>query len=243
MLEQCYDELHASRPVDLNGTTQGPPESEGRVMFRVYRIVAIGAVMLIASSALANVIAYEGMGPANTWASSGTNFKNLPSSSMTIAQKFTPTVSGTFEELYAAITPDMYTSDRSYTLRLRADAGNSPGTVLWQTTSMTWPVPVPDASDPPIFHLDNLNGPSLVAGQAYWLQADKPLTPEGVHAWWTNNQGYQSSLALSINGGAWMIYNNEPVKAMRVLVAIPEPASMSLLLGGLVMLLRRRRVA
>lgn len=209
-------------------------------MFRALRAAAVGAVLLITSSVLANDIAYDGLGPANTWGSSGSTFKNWPGSSATIARKFTPTLSGTFEELDAAIGPDMYTSDRSYTLRLLADAGNSPGAVLWQTTSLTWPVSVPDPSAPPLFHLTNLGGPSLVAGQSYWLQADKPLVADSVHRWMINDQGYQDSFAWSINGGAWQVFNNQQALAMRVLVAVPEPGSMSLLLGGLLMLLRRR---
>jgi hypothetical protein len=205
-------------------------------MFHVHRVLLISAVLLIPSVALGNVVAYEGLGPANTWGAGGNWFGYYPGSSFTIAQKFTPTVSGTLEEIYAAITPDMYTSDRSYTLRLLADASNVPGTALWQTTSQVWPV-----ADGAIFHLDSLGGPWLTAGQSYWLQADKPVVLGSAHGWSLNDQGYSGSFAWSSNGGAWQVFDNDVVRGMRVLVAVPEPATVSLLLGGLMVLLRRRR--
>jgi hypothetical protein len=194
----------------------------------------LSPILLVSSVARADVITYEGLGAANTFGPSGNWFGNLSGTSFTIAQKFTPTVSGNFDELYAAIDSDMYTSARSYTLRLLADQSNSPGTVLWQTTSQTWPV-----AEDTIFHLGGLNGPWLTAGQSYWLQADNPAS--GIaHSWMINNQGYLGSFATSFNGGAWQINDGEPVRGLRVLVAVPEPVSLALLLPGLLLLRRRR---
>jgi hypothetical protein len=206
-------------------------------MFQVHRVVAMSVVLLITASTLANVVTYEGLGAANTWGPSGNWFGNLSGTTNTVAQKFTATVSGTFAELYAAIKPDTYTSNRSYTLRLLADASDSPGAVLWETSAQTWPVPAGS-----IFHLNDLNGPSLVAGQSYWLQADEPVL-NSCHSWMTNNQGYGGSFAISTNGVAWEVFDDDVVRGLRVLVAVPEPASVVLLVLGSLALVRRRRTA
>ncbi len=186
--------------------------------------------------AMANVVTFEGLGPANTWQSSGGWFGGT--FAQTCAVQFTPTVTGSFEELYAAIEPDPYATDRSYTLRILADVGNYPGASLWETSASVWPVPNGE-----VFHLEDLGGPMLVAGQPYWLQADKPLVSEAGHLWSANDQGYKGSIALAHSGNPWSIHDNQDIYGLRVLVAVPEPATVGLLALGLAVMTARRKKA
>ncbi|MCG3178885.1 MAG: hypothetical protein BIFFINMI_01215 [Phycisphaerae bacterium] len=200
-------------------------------------LVALAMILCTAPAGLANVVVYEAMGPANTWEGWGGWFGNGPTASMSLAVKFSPSASGTFEELYASFVPDSETSDRSYTIRLLADDGNSPGAVLWEKTESTWPV-----ADGAVFHLDGLNGPMLTVGQSYWIQATKPDLGITQHGWQQNDQGYLGTVAISQNGDPWMIFSDTDVYAMRILTA-PEPGTLGLLaLGGLALVRRRRRV-
>jgi hypothetical protein len=197
-------------------------------------------LLVPSSGARGNIIAYDNLGPDWTWeGGAGLWFGHYPGASMTVAQKFVPTVSGPLAGLYASIVSDIGASDFSWIIRLLDDQSNYPGAVLWSLGSEQWPV-----EEQTVFHLDNLSGPWLTAGVAYWIQADKPTVMGSAHSWLDNNQGYRGTRALSGNDGPWEVFDDDDVNpvhllGLRVLV-IPEPAGLSLLaLGGLALLRRR----
>jgi len=204
------------------------------------RWVVLSCLILAFSPARAGVVAYDGIGPTDTGSGGGNWFGYLSGFYYTLAQKFTPTVDGALDGLDMTISPDMYSEDRSYTIRLLADNANTPGTVLWETTADTWPV-----AEDALFHLEIPDGPTISAGQAYWVQADKPEVPNTAHDWDANVEGYKGSFAIYQDSSTgWEVWDNDNVRGLRVTV-IPEPGTAGLLLAGTLLLrrLRIRRVA
>jgi hypothetical protein len=171
----------------------------------------------------ANIITFDGLGPANTWTNYGNWFGYSMGTSMTVGQRFTAAAGGLFDELYTSMTPGGNPLSDVFTLRLCADNSRTPGSTLWERTYTSWPAG-------PLFHLQSLGGPWLYPGQSYWLEADKPVGIVGLDNWWANDQGYLGTFGYA-QDGQWRIWDNVDVRGLRILVnTVPEPSALVLLL-------------
>ncbi len=147
------------------------------------------------------------------------------------ATTFTPSASGQLDELTLGL---IYQSGaNSVTLRLSPDSGGLPSAAIWQTS-----VP-PAPAYGSLLSLTSIGGPTLNAGQLYWLEGIAPVTPATLHGWYTNNQGDMGPVIASGN-----YYANIQRFSLRVgVITVPEPATCSLTTVSVfgVAMIRRRR--
>jgi hypothetical protein len=144
------------------------------------------------------------------------------------ATTFTPSLSGQLSDLTVGL--HYLSGSNSVTLRLSPNTAGVPGVPIWQTT-----VP-PAPSFGSLLNVTVIAGPTLNAGQIYWLEGVAPVSPPTLHNWLRNNQG---DFGLIIQSG---MVSSEERFALRVGV-VPEPASLSILsltLIGLPFCLRMR---
>lgn len=147
------------------------------------------------------------------------------------ATTFTPSASGQLDELTLGLI--YQTGANSVTLRLSPDSGGLPSAAIWQTTVP----PAPGFGS--LLSLTGIGGPTLNAGQLYWLEGIAPVTPATLHGWYSNNQGDLGPVIASGN-----YYPNIQRFSLRVgVVMVPEPATCLLATAGVFALsmIRRRR--
>jgi hypothetical protein len=93
-----------------------------------------------------------------------------------------------------------------------------------------------------LLNVTGIGGPTLNAGQQYWLEGVAPVTPATLHGWYTNNQGDVGSV---ISAGNFIPTTQRFSLRVGVLTpgVVPEPATCFLLMCGLfgVALTRHRR--
>lgn len=145
------------------------------------------------------------------------------------ATTFTPSASGQLDELALGL---IYQSGaNSVTLRLSPDSGGLPSAAIWQTSVP----PAPGYGS--LLSLTSIGGPTLNAGQQYWLEGIAPVTPATLHGWYTNNQGDIGPVIGSNN-----YYANTQRFSLRVgVITVPEPAACLLTVAGVVGLSMIRR--
>lgn len=147
------------------------------------------------------------------------------------ATTFTPSSAGQLDELTLGL---IYQSGaNSVTLRLSPDSGGLPSAAIWQASVP----PAPGYGS--LLNLTGIGGPTLNAGQLYWLEGIAPVTPATLHGWYTNNQGDKGPVIASGN-----YYANIDRFSLRVgVVTVPEPTACFLTSVGVIgmAMIRRRR--
>jgi hypothetical protein len=137
---------------------------------------------------------------------------------------FTPSATGTLDELDLGYTNQKLVGTNAATLRLSPEVAGMPSAPIWAGV----------ATAASIFGqlttLTGIGGPTLNAGQNYWLEAFPPNDGVTLRGWYTNNQGDLGSII-----GIGNFVANTGRFALRVGVnAVPEPSTLALAAFGLV---------
>jgi hypothetical protein len=82
-----------------------------------------------------------------------------------------------------------------------------------------------------LLSVTGIGGPTINAGQTYWLEGVAPVTPSTEHAWYVNNQG---DVGPVIASGNYVANTDRFSLRVGVLSAVvPEPAACVLVACGL----------
>jgi hypothetical protein len=148
----------------------------------------------------------------------------LPNTYAISAMNFTPSASGPLDELTLGLFKASSGGTTSTTLRLSPEVGNMPSAPIWQgnlTATSTFGQ---------LSNLTSIGGPTLTAGQTYWLEAFPPQDGVTLDFWDVNNQG---DVGSTIGAGNFVPNTNR--FALRVgITQVPEPTSLALAVLGLV---------
>lgn len=204
-------------------------------------ILAMSVVLWFGRASLASTVAFDNLGPNDSYGSVGYILGNsgFLNRSYAYADGFCPSSSGNLDELWLAMTSD-YPSD-PLTLSLAADDSGLPGSVLWSDT-----ITSQLGQFGTILHLDHLNGPQLEAGCSYWLTAEGPSTQNHYHSWSIDGTGEIGDIAYSVNGGQWLMSSTDSQSLGMKVGVVPEPSTFGLLAIGAIGLLgwtQRKRIA
>ena len=201
--------------------------------------VCILAVALSSMSASASLI-YSTFGPGDSYSNDGSasigGTKAFPGGFQSVANGFT--VSGSdFQLGKIEVATVLGSGANSLDVSLAADNGGTPGAVLESFSLSGLMTGFPGG----ILSLSSTTHPLLLQGSSYWVVVEAGAADtaagwldalphvDGKHAW-NNGSGWQTA-AIDIGQQAFRVS------------AIPEPATMSLLvLGGLATLIRRRKM-
>lgn len=187
------------------------------------------------SHASASTIVFNNISPTTPYYSNfGSWLGTFGQQYAVTATSFTPSASGQLDELTLGLF--YQTGQNSVTFRLSPDTLGLPGAPIWQSTV----TPAPGYGF--LLNVTGISGPTLNAGQQYWLEGVAPVTPATLHGWYTNNQGDVGSV---ISAGNFIPTTQRFSLRVGVLGggAVPEPAACFLLMCGLfgVALARIRR--
>jgi hypothetical protein len=215
-------------------------------MKRMFWFTLILTVALCGGSlpARADVVFFNDFGPGFSYmcctglVAFGSSFNG---ESFEAANLFTAAASGSVSEIDVAL--GVISGDGGTTVSLWSNANGSPGTELgsWSGTSTE-----PFGQCCSVLTISGLAGPSLTAGQTYFVVIDPD--PSTSFGWNWNNQGVTGRVEQSADGGAtWGPGNIQALSAFEILGepgSMPEPAAMLLLGAGLLCLAARgsRRV-
>jgi hypothetical protein len=211
-------------------------------MPRVAFVPGVIVIVLLASApATASTVVFDNLGPSDSYGYSGDWFGRIEGAvpENPLAGEFTPSSSGKFNEVWAAIWHQSGLNE--VTLALLTDNSGSPSAAIWQQTFFD------QLGDDYgcVLHVANIEGPTLTAGTRYWLRASTPDVAGTVQAWYCNDQGDMGSRARWEDGRLWIFSNTERF-ALRVGV-VPEPSTLTNLGVGAISLLawgwRRRFIA
>ncbi len=211
-------------------------------MFRKLIGAFVGLAMMgMAGTANASVIAYDNFGPGDSYqGGSGWTIN----STVTQGMFFSPSSSGFLSELIVAFAVSAGSAPlQPIQLTLQADNSGSPGSIL-ETINVTVTVS---------FSEGNNNSPTqgfaagttfLDSSLGYWLVA---FSSTGINIPWNFNSISDfglKALSTSGTGGPWNVSSPETLGAFRVLVNVPEPSTLAIFalgLAGLGFVARRRR--
>jgi hypothetical protein len=146
------------------------------------------------------------------------------------ATTFVPSASGPLDTLDLGLF--YLNGNNSVTLRLSPDTGGLPGAPIWTTTVP----PAPGYGS--LISLTGIAGPTINAGQMYWLEGVAPVTPTTEHAWYVNNQG---DVGPVIASGNYLASSDRFSLRVGIPSAVPEPVSCALILSGALGVIFTRR--
>lgn len=194
-------------------------------------VLATSAAVQLNAAARAAAVVFNNLSATTPYYQNAGNWLGTLANQYEItATTFTPSASGQLDELTLGL---IYQSGaNSVTLRLSPDSGGLPSAPIWQTSVP----PAPGYGS--LLNLTGIGGPTLNAGQLYWLEGIAPVTPATLHGWYTNNQGDMGPVIGSGN-----YYANIQRFSLRVgVTTVPEPAVCLLTAAGAfgMAMLRRR---
>lgn len=209
-------------------------------MKRAIWLALMLAAVLCVSPARAGVIFNDfGAGDAYNcctgWTVSG--ISSPVGAELDVANLFTAAISGTVSQIDLALA--LVSGDGGATVSLWTDNAGLPGSELgaWGVTATPG-----FGSCCAIVTIPGLGAPNLVAGQSYFMVMVADTT--SWDAWNWNSQGVNGLVMYNENGGGWTSEGTTTLGAFDVLsggVGVPEPATMTLLGAGLLLVLARKR--
>lgn len=202
------------------------------------RSIILALTMLAAqacSFATANTVVFNNLAATTPYYYNfGNSTGNAVGGYSTSATTFTPSASGTLDELTLGLF--YLFGSNSVTLELSPDVGGLPSAPIWTTTS----APAPSFGG--LMSLTGIGGPVINGGQQYWLEAIAPVTPSTLDAWYRNNQG---DVGPIIANGNYIASDDRLALRVGVLASVPEPCTCILAcigLAGVVSIRRRSRI-
>jgi hypothetical protein len=217
-------------------------------------ILSLAILAAISSTASADVLVANyfrdtsppnlGPSPYNFGDSIIIGFYGPPGSYHSYATQFTPTQSGTLQQLTAGLSNFAF-GGKSITVKVVSDSGNNtPGTTVLETLTFD---NIPDANTNlfphsavpyPSVTTSSLH-PFLSEGTPYWLLFLPNKLDASTELFFSPLSTPGHPNAIATDGGDWVVATRTP--AFSVTVTVPEPASLSLLALGAACILSRRR--
>jgi PEP-CTERM motif-containing protein len=183
-------------------------------------------LLIISATSNASTIVFDNLAPSPQYYFNFGNWSGslTPNTYGITAMNFTPSAGGTLDELDLGYTDQKIVNTVNATLRLSPEIGGMPSAPIWTGSVL------PTGTFGQLTTLTGIGGPTLVAGQTYWLEAFPPNDGITLHGWYTNNQGDLGSI---IGSGNYIA--NTSRFALRVGVnTVPEPSTLALAILGLV---------
>lgn len=193
---------------------------------------------MVSASSQAAVVFTNLVGNRNYQTSSFSQF----SPSYKYAVAFVPTASGTLDTLSVPLVINNGNNPNApntatLTLTLTLDNGDQPGTSL-ESFNLTNLVRYGESTSGRLETATSSLHPALVQGQKYWVVA---TPPNGTLGWFDSASGARGNYLYSPdNGQTWGFGSDALTGALEVTAAVPEPATVGMLAGGLLLALRRR---
>jgi hypothetical protein len=174
----------------------------------------LAAFVLAIPTTHAAQIAFSDFGPGNTYG----NFGQSIGGQFINGYKFTSAAAGPISEIDVGIG-----GTGMFDLNLYTDNAGGLGTSIWSTSN----VPVSSGSPNPA-QIFFLSGPTIAAGQSYWLVASGPSNS----AYWSPNTIGVKGSQYHHDSGSDFYVQNTTLGAFSITV-VPEPTTLGLLAIGM----------
>lgn len=169
-----------------------------------------------AAPALPGVV-YNNFGADDSYSTSVLGIvANEVGATWTLANSFTPAVSGYISDIWAAL--GYYSGDNAVAVALMTDSGGLPGSVLESWDFRNAMVPYMTNNSP--VHGLGTGTTEISAGTTYWIAATIPADATGSHYWCTNSIGVDGSAtdksSNGFTGGSWNPVETKNQLAFRI---------------------------
>ena len=204
-------------------------------------LAALGLGLAVATTGSASTVVFDSIGSGTAFTSGGAWF----GPALSAGAGFVSSGSGALEKIEMSLKLLNGAKPAAYTISLYSNgAGNIPGTSLWSQTYTYTDHPVTGDAQGTTF--DIVRGPTLTAGETYWVTGSMSDTGGA-----DDKLGWRSLVGVDVPG--LCAYNNndgwatqgttDAVWGVRV-TAVPEPTCLALIgvTSGLLMSRRRRAV-